>query len=100
MAEGWFTGKQLGDFFSETEDNPYDARTIINGHDCAQEIVGFYDDFLAALELSLIDEEDDEPAEPGPFVSTLKMGGHEVVLHFSDIVEIWVDGEPWEEAEA
>src|SRR4029077_1451509 len=30
MAEGWFTGNKLGDFFSDTEDDPVGARIIIN----------------------------------------------------------------------
>jgi len=50
MAEGWFTGAKLGQFFSEDKDDPYNARTIINGHDCAKEIEGYHDLFLAALE--------------------------------------------------
>jgi len=50
MAEGWFTGAKLGEFFNETEDNPYDARTIVNAHDDAKLIEGYHDIFLAALE--------------------------------------------------
>lgn len=56
MAEGWFTGARLDQFFNETEDNPYDARTIINGHDCAKEIEGYHDQFLDALNEALIEE--------------------------------------------
>lgn len=56
MAEGWFTGARLGQFFSDDEDNPYDARTIINGHDCAKEIEGYHDQFLKALEAAKIEE--------------------------------------------
>jgi putative chitinase len=56
MAEGWFTGAKLGQFFNDEEDNPYDARTIINGHDCAKEIEGYHDQFLEALNASLIEE--------------------------------------------
>ena len=56
MAEGWFTGAKLGQFFNDDEDDPYNARTIINGHDCAKEIEGYHDQFLAALEASRIEE--------------------------------------------
>jgi len=52
MAEGLFTGAKLGQFFSETEDNPIDARTIINGHDCDELIAAYHDTFLAALQAS------------------------------------------------
>ena len=57
MAEGWFTGAKLGQFFNDEEDNAYDARTIINSHDCASEIEGYHKQFLAALKASLIEEE-------------------------------------------
>ena len=56
MSEGWFTGAKLGQFFSDDEDNPYDARTIINGHDDAKLIEGYHDLFLFALEAALIPE--------------------------------------------
>jgi hypothetical protein len=52
MAEGFFTGAKLGQFFNETEDNPIDARTIINGHDDDELIAAYHDTFLAALEAS------------------------------------------------
>jgi len=52
MAEGWFTGAKLGQFFNDTTDNPVDARTIINGHDCDTKIAGYHDQFLTALEES------------------------------------------------
>jgi putative chitinase len=52
MAEGWFTGKKLGQYFSDSEDDPVNARQIINGNDCDQEIAAYHDQFLAALELS------------------------------------------------
>ena len=53
MAEGWFTGAKLGQFFNEKEDNPVDARTIINGHDCDTKIAGYHNEFLTALEESV-----------------------------------------------
>jgi hypothetical protein len=52
MAEGFFTGKKLGDFFNATEDNSYDARTIVNGHDKAELIAGYHETFLDALRAS------------------------------------------------
>jgi hypothetical protein len=52
MAEGWFTGAKLGMFFNEEDDNPLDARTIINGHDCDEQIAGYHEAFLGALKAS------------------------------------------------
>ena len=49
MAEGWFTGAKLGQFFSNTKDDPLNARTIINGHDCDAKIAAYHDQFLTAL---------------------------------------------------
>ena len=49
MAEGWFTGAKLGQFFNDTEDDPVEARTIINGHDQDELIAGYHDTFLFAL---------------------------------------------------
>jgi len=53
MAEGWFTGAKLGQFFNDYTDDPVEARTIINGHDCAGEIAAYHDQFLTALEESI-----------------------------------------------
>jgi hypothetical protein len=50
MAEGWFTGKKLGDYFSESKDDPVNARQIINGNDCDELIAAYHDTFLLALE--------------------------------------------------
>jgi len=49
MAEGWFTGAKLGDYFNESEDDPINARRIINGNDKDELIAGYYDTFLEAL---------------------------------------------------
>jgi len=49
-AEGWFTGKKLGDYFNEDEDDPLNARQIINGNDKDDLIAGYHHTFLAALE--------------------------------------------------
>jgi putative chitinase len=49
MAEGWFTGAKLGQFFNETDDDPLGARTIINGHDCDEMIRDYHLEFLDAV---------------------------------------------------
>lgn len=46
---GDFTGKSLEDYFSDTIDDPVEARRIINGTDRASEIAGFHYKFLGAL---------------------------------------------------
>jgi putative chitinase len=50
MSEGWFTGAKLGQFFNGDTDDPIEARTIINGHDCDELIAGYHDQFLTALD--------------------------------------------------
>jgi hypothetical protein len=49
MAEGFFTGKQLGMYFNADYDDPVNARQIINGNDDDEMIAGYHDTFLAAL---------------------------------------------------
>jgi len=49
-AEGWFTGKKLGDYFNEDEDDPVNARQIVNANDDDELIAGYHHTFLAALE--------------------------------------------------
>jgi hypothetical protein len=49
MAEGWFTGKKLGQYFNEDEYDPVNARQIINGNDDDTLIAGYHEEFLAAL---------------------------------------------------
>jgi putative chitinase len=63
MAEGWFTGKKLGQYFNDEDDDPVNARRIINGNDCDQLIADYHYVFLNALD-------DDD----GEFLTTL-MGG-------------------------
>jgi putative chitinase len=53
MAEGWFTGKKLGEYFNEERDDPVNARQIINGNDRDEEIAGYHEEFLAALKGAL-----------------------------------------------
>jgi hypothetical protein len=51
MSKGWFTGARLAKFFKkDAAPNYEDARTIINGHDKAQEIAEFARRFDALLE--------------------------------------------------
>ena len=52
MAEGFFTGKKLGDYFNLDTEDPIEARRIINGTDKAELIAGYYDTFLEALQAS------------------------------------------------
>lgn len=42
MLKGMFTGKKLSDSFNATENNPVEARYIINGQDKAVLIAGYY----------------------------------------------------------
>jgi hypothetical protein len=49
MAEGWFTGKKLGQYFNDITDDPINARQIINGNDQDELIAGYYDTFFDAL---------------------------------------------------
>lgn len=51
MAEGLFTGKKLGDYFSDTRDDPAGARAIVNGdgREVGPKIVPLHRAFLAAL---------------------------------------------------
>lgn len=52
MSEGQFTGKKLSDYFNEYDENPIDARKIINGKDKAKMIAGYYHEFNKALSAS------------------------------------------------
>lgn len=52
MERGVFTGKKLSDYFSDTKEDPVNARRIINGTDKAKLIAGYYKNFLDALNAS------------------------------------------------
>jgi putative chitinase len=54
MAEGWFTGRKLGQYFDEDTDDPINARQIINGNDQDELIAGYHEAFLDALRLARI----------------------------------------------
>jgi putative chitinase len=49
MAEGWFTGKKLSDYFDADTCDADGARRIINGTDCAGKIAGYWDVFIEAI---------------------------------------------------
>ena len=49
MKEGTVHRGKTGRLFSDTVDDPVNARKIINGLDCADEIAGYHEDFLQAI---------------------------------------------------
>ena len=55
MAEGWFTGRKLGQYFNDTENDPINARQIINGNDKDNLIAGYHDLFAVALDAARIE---------------------------------------------
>jgi putative chitinase len=48
MAEGWFTGKKLFDYFNPLREDWFNARRIINGTDKAEKIADYAKKFYAA----------------------------------------------------
>lgn len=49
MAEGWFTGRKLPDYFNASTDNPVNARQIVNGMDKANLIAGYHHRIVGSL---------------------------------------------------
>ena len=51
MVYGWFTGVGLPKYLSKSKgiEDPVNARRIVNGTDCAQQIAGYYWKFKSAL---------------------------------------------------
>lgn len=49
MLRGKFTGKKLSDYFSASKEDPVGARRIINGTDRAEQIAGYYRQFLGLI---------------------------------------------------
>ena len=49
MCDGDFTGKKLGDYFTDTMTDWYDARRIVNGTDRASDIAGYAELFVDAI---------------------------------------------------
>jgi len=62
MTEGWFTGVKLATCFTGIKTDWRNARRIINGLDCADQIAGYARDFHAALQKA-----DRRVAGPPPF---------------------------------
>ena len=51
---GDFTGVSLENYFNANREDPFNARRIINGLDCAKLIEGYYRKFLSALRMSAL----------------------------------------------
>lgn len=49
MQKGYYTGKKLNQYFNETTEDPFHARRIINGLDCAEKIADYYEKFKESL---------------------------------------------------
>jgi predicted chitinase len=49
MIDGWFTGVGLPDYFNAAEEDPVNARKIVNGLDHADKIASYYWEFKEAL---------------------------------------------------
>jgi putative chitinase len=49
MINGWFTGRKLSQYFNDTEDDPVNARQIVNGNDDDELIAGYHHKFMDAL---------------------------------------------------
>lgn len=64
MAEGWFTGKKLGQYFNTTKNDPVNARQIVNGNDDDTLIAGYHEKFLTAV----YDSWSEEPMPENPVV--------------------------------
>jgi hypothetical protein len=56
MAEGWFTGRKLDQYFNEEDDDPVNARQIVNGNDCDEQIAGYHRTFLEAIKAASVEE--------------------------------------------
>lgn len=49
MLLGTFTGRKLGDYFTQTKNDAINARRIINGTDHAAQIASIYDKFFESI---------------------------------------------------
>jgi putative chitinase len=73
MAEGWFTGKKLSQYFSASKNDPVNARAIINADvsTMGKKVAGYHDQFLAALNAAWVTAPPPDPEpEPEPEVET------------------------------
>lgn len=50
MTKGLFTGKKLGDYFSDSKRDFYNARRIINGLDCAGLVQSYAEKYYEVLD--------------------------------------------------
>lgn len=66
MSEGWFTGKELGDYINAAGTDFLNARRIINGTDRALLIAGYADAFHKALRAA--ERPDVAPPPPPPII--------------------------------
>lgn len=68
LYHGLFTGKRLGDYFNSTDNDPVNARRVVNGTDKAKHIAeNLYTPFLAAVKAAREEVEavlPDVPEEP------------------------------------
>lgn len=49
MRTGLFTGKKLSDYFNDEKSDSKNARRIINGLDCTELIIGYYNKFYNSI---------------------------------------------------
>lgn len=67
MVNGVFTGKKLSNYFSNSKDDPVNARRIVNGTDRAQEIAAIYRSMLEivrATTSNVAEQEGGDPTSP------------------------------------
>ena len=88
MVDGWFTGRKLADYFSDRNDDPRQARRIINRLDKADLIAGYHQQFLSAIKAAKLEapdvspgraterraEPDDVPPAKSPSIWTILLG--------------------------
>jgi putative chitinase len=61
MINGWFTGRKLSQYFNDTEDDPVNARQIVNGNDDDELIAGYHHKFMDALTAARVPDADAAP---------------------------------------
>jgi len=81
MAEGWFTGRKLGQYFDDNTDDPVNARQIINGNDQDELIAGYHGEFLDALHEAWIDPNMVDVPTSGVIVNVQADPSVEVTVH-------------------
>ena len=84
MRDGDFTGKKLADYFSDTKEDPVNARRIINGTDKADLIAGYYTKFLAAIDAAQVTP---DPAPPMVVDETIWIRRTEVALSLRQMAD-------------